>query len=105
MNCQCSAIRPEYSLHAEFACPHTGEPFHVVYTPGKYGMVFTTFRRWNCIEWEPELSGSIRFDGCMNFSTNSETETHTCGRGYRVIGSMLDAVYELAVKNIEKWHG
>lgn len=59
---------------------------------------------------EPDvlMHGSVKWDGCSNLTIGEgvDYQLHYCSkRGARVIGLTLDAVYDLAAREIPGWHG
>lgn len=101
--CQClektSLSRVQGLLHERFVDTATGEAYHVVYAIHEAWMSFETFRVENDNEWFRELSGFLRFDGCIHFKTDDDDDdgamAHYCDHNYKSFGFSLDCVYSI----------
>lgn len=99
--CDCLAQTPTLDgaecRHEEFLDAATGEAYHVVYSVHEASMSFETFRVENDNEWFRELSGFLRFDGCIHFKTDDDVMAHYCGYNYKSFGFSLDCVYSIGL--------
>ncbi len=97
--CQClektSLSRVQGLLHERFVDTATGEAYHVVYAIHEASMSFETFRVQNYNEWFRDLSGFLRFDGCIHFKTDDDVMVHYCMANYKSFGFSLDCVYSI----------
>lgn len=67
----------------------------VTLTAHRYYVSFTVERLWNEAEWDVDVEGSLRFDGCMNWTSADACAVHFCGpEDVEAFAAALRRVYE-----------
>lgn len=58
------------------------------------------FAEWESAHWN--IRGSVKWDGCINWSTNEDCAMHGCGPGHaKEMGDLFAAIYNLAKRHFD----